>query len=166
MDSNVFAIRLRTLACAAFVACASTLQAQNVAADSAAGVDSAKATVIRRLLEVTHVADQMILTMESTLPAQRAAMPNVPGVFWDRFLARARDRRGEFSESLIPIYDRQFSLADLQEVLRFYETPVGKRLLEAQPRVTQEAIVHGQQWGARLAQEVAVELVKDGVTLP
>ncbi len=41
--------------------------------------------------------------METALPAQRASNPRIPAVFWDRFAERARSRRSEFVELLVPI---------------------------------------------------------------
>jgi hypothetical protein len=101
--------------------------------------------------------------METAMPAQRAANPLIPDVFWDRFLKRARDKRGEFLEALVPIYDRYFSLADLNELIRFYGSPLGKKLLSATPQIARESILEGQRWGFRIGQEVGEELAREGI---
>ncbi len=126
-------------------------------------VDPAKSAAIHKVLEITQAGDQMIRTIEAGMPAQRAANPQIPDIFWDRFLKRAREKRGEFLESLVPIYDRNFSLADLNEVVRFYETPAGKRMLAAMPQVVGESMQEGQRWGFRIGQEIGEELTREGL---
>ena len=126
-------------------------------------VDPAKRAAIRRILEISKAADQVIRTMEAAMPAQRATNPLIPDAFWDRFLKRARERRGEFIDALVPIYDRHFSLSELNEIIRFYETPIGKRLLVATPLIINESMQEGQRWGFRLGQEIGEELAREGV---
>ncbi len=125
--------------------------------------DKEKEAAIRRLLEVTNVADGVILTMEAALPAQRAVNTAVPDVFWDRFIKRARQTRGEFIDAVVPIYDRQFTLSEINQLIDFYSTPVGKRFVAALPQITKEAMAEGQAWGQRLGLQVGEELRREGV---
>jgi len=129
---------------------------------TAASVDPAKRAAIFRIMELTNAADQVIRTMEAGMPAQRAANPQIPAAFWDRFMKRAKEKRGDFLESLVPVYDRYFSLSDLNEIARFYESPIGKRLLVAMPQLLQESMMEGQKWGFRIGQEIGEEMARDG----
>jgi len=96
----------------------------------------------------------------------RAANPAFPPVFWDRFAAQARARRSEFIATLVPVYARTFELSELEELLRFYNSPVGRRLLEVQPALTRESVQAGQAWATRIAAEVRQQLVKEGALQP
>jgi hypothetical protein len=69
-------------------------------------------------------------------------------------------------EDIIPEYARSFSLAELQELLRFYESPIGRRLIAEQAGLTQRSMEIGQRWGTRLGTEVAQDLVKAGLIKP
>jgi hypothetical protein len=131
LPGTIMSIMRRTLlVCAGLVTMAGGLHAQA----RTGAIDPAKLTVIRRILDVTRAADQMFVAMEASLPMQRMSNPQIPAVFWDRFMTRAREQRGALVDSLVPIYDRNFSLADLSDLLRFYESPVGKRFIDAMPR--------------------------------
>src|SRR5688572_27165321 len=68
-----------------------------------------KEAAIRRILAVTKTADLILTTIEAGLPAQGAANPGIPAVFWDRFAARARAESRTLIDSLVPIYDRLFT---------------------------------------------------------
>jgi uncharacterized protein len=134
-------------------------------AQSGGGASADKATVIRELLSVTHAADQVLAVVEASVPAQRAANPRIPAIFWDRFLAQARSRRGEFVDSVIPLYARSFDIADLRAMLELYKSPFGQRLLEVQPELVQESMVIGQRWGARIGAEIGQQLAAEGVQI-
>ena len=136
--------------------------AQQPAVPQPAPVDSATAVTIRRLLELTGAAKLALQTMETMLPAQRAAMPQIPAAFWDAFLAHARRDILMLVDSLIPVYAAHFSRADLEALVQFYESPVGRRLSEVQPMITQESMQVGQRWGAALGREVGDSLARAG----
>lgn len=132
---------------------------------SGAGTDTTKIVLIRQVIAATRAADQAVLAMETALPAQRASNPRIPAVFWDRFAARVRSRRSEFVELLVPIYDQRFSSTELRDLLAFYRSPLGQRLLEVQPDLTRDAMLAGQQWGMRLGAEVGQELAAEGIQI-
>ena len=137
----------------------------NAAAQTAGQSDQAKVAVIRQLLDETHAADQVVGAIEANIPVQRASNPRIPAVFWDRFLVQARARRGEFIDSMVPLYSRTFELTELKALLQFYQSPLGHRLLEIQPGLTRESMQLGQRWGARLGAEVGQQLAADGVQI-
>jgi hypothetical protein len=132
---------------------------------SGIGTDTAKIVLIRQVIAATRAADQAVLAMETGLPAQRASNPRIPAVFWDRFAERARSRRSEFVELLVPIYDQRFSPAELRDLLAFYQSPLGQRLLEVQPDLTRDAMLAGQKWGMRLGAEIGQELAAEGIQI-
>ena len=99
----------------------------------------------------------------STRRLQRAANPAIPAVFWDAFVARVRSGIGEFVDSLVPIYAAHFSQAELDGLLKFYGTPLGRRLSEVQPLIMQESMLAGQRWGSTIGRQVAESLMAAGV---
>ncbi|HEV8400381.1 MAG TPA: DUF2059 domain-containing protein [Gemmatimonadales bacterium] len=129
-------------------------------------VDPATAETVRRLLELTGAARMALQAMEAMVPAQRQAMPQVPAAFWDAFLAHARRDIPQLVDSLVPVYAAHFTLAQLQELVRFYESPLGRRLAEQQPLIAQESMQVGQRWGALLGAQVGDSLARAGVMKP
>jgi hypothetical protein len=65
----------------------------------------------------------------------------------------------------VPLYARAFQISELEDLLRFYNSPVGRRLLEVQPALTRESAQAGQAWAARISAEVRQQLAKEGVSL-
>jgi uncharacterized protein len=155
-------VRRLLLAFACAVLVASPLAAQQ----KAPAVSPAKVTLIRRILQLTNAGDLTLSAMEAAMPAQRAATPQIPAEFWTEFSARARREIPQLLERLIPIYDASFSEAQLQQLVRFYESPLGRHLVSVQPTVTVQSIQAGQQWGAEIGAEVGRDLQRRGIQAP
>lgn len=151
------------LAPAAVRAQAAAAPARAPSSAPAAGTDSVKRALVQQLLVRTKAAELMMLGMEASIPAQRAADPRVPAVFWDRFVAEARASKGELLEAIGAIYDRHFSTAELRQLLAFYETPLGQKLLAEQPTITQESLAVGQEWGRQLGMKIGAQLAAEGL---
>jgi len=121
---------------------------------------AATAATVRRLLDLTGAAKLALQNMEALLPAQRAANPQIPAAFWDGFLAHARRDIPQLVDSLIPIYAGHFTKAELDQLVRFYESPIGRRLAEQQPMILQESVQVGQRWGTAIGRQVGDSLAR------
>ena len=129
-------------------------------------VDSATAATIRHLLAITGTGMRMVQGMETMVPAQRAANPRIPAAFWDSFLAHARQDTTRLLDQLIPVYAAHLTKAELDDLVRFYQTPLGRRLAEVLPLIMQESMQAGQSWGAGIGRQVAESLAQSGVQMP
>lgn len=68
-----------------------------------------------------------------------------------------------------PIYDKSFTLSDLEGVIAFYKSKVGQKLLAKMPTITQESMASGQAWGQslvpKLQKRVLTCLQTEGITI-
>ncbi len=71
-----------------------------------------------------------------------------------------------FIDMLVPVYDSHFSKPQLEQLLAFYESPLGRHLTKVQPEITVQSAQAGQKWGAELGAAVAQDLAKRGVKMP
>ncbi|MFV9482508.1 DUF2059 domain-containing protein [Christiangramia sp. ASW11-125] len=73
----------------------------------------------------------------------------------------AEDKREEFKKELSAsteelykkmavIYTEKFTEEELDEILAFYATPVGEKMVELTPDITKKAMEIGQAWGMEL----------------
>lgn len=56
----------------------------------------------------------------------------------------------EFYEQLVDLYMERYTEADIDQMLAFYRSPVGKKMLAETPGLTIKAMEIGEGWGARL----------------
>lgn len=146
----------------AFLALPCTLAAQ--AGSGGGAPDAARLKVARRVVAASGAEDIILKNIEMGLPAQRVQNPNIPAEFWTRFATRARADIGTMVDSLAPVYASRFSKAELDQLLAFYESPVGRHVAAEQLAIAQESQQAGVRWGARMGAAVAIELANEGKT--
>ena len=68
----------------------------------------------------------------------------------------------ELNNLLIPIYKKHFTHEDVKGMIAFFESPIGKKLAEKTPVISQESMAVGQQWGMQIGTRVGEKLSKKG----
>jgi len=63
---------------------------------------------------------------------------------------------------LAPVYQKHLTIDDLKELIKFYETPVGKKFASKTPFITQESMQVGQEWGMKIGQEFSEKMTEKG----
>jgi hypothetical protein len=121
---------------------------------------SAKRTDIRRMMDLSGAGKLGVQVMNQMISAFKQSMPGVPDKFWKDFMAEVDPN--ELVEMAIPSYDKYFTHDDIKELIKFYESPVGKKLTSVQPQIMQECMTAGQEWGRKLGEKVAKKLQEQG----
>jgi hypothetical protein len=141
-------------------------QAAPASAAPAQAVPPAFEKDIMRLLEVTgaqKLGQQMAgAFMQQFSQAIRASNPNVP----PRALEIANEVATKFFTerypSLLPkmvqAYAKVLTPDDVKQMLAFYETPLGRRLIEVSPALALAGAQAGQEWGQSMVPEIQKEL--------
>jgi len=122
--------------------------------------EKAKRDDIRKLMKLTGSAEVGKQVMDQLFVTFRQTMPNVPGEFWDGISKKVD--ANEMVELIVPIYAKYFSHDEIRELIKFYQSPLGKKLTRVLPDVTRESMAAGQKWGAELAAEVMKEIQQKG----
>jgi hypothetical protein len=115
---------------------------------------------VRQLMEVFGVG-RMLSQMNTQMAAMmQQQLPCVPASYWQGFI----DANGvrELTERMVPIYQRHFSAADIQGLLKFYRSPLGKKVITEMPATMSEGMQLGQDWGRERAQAMLADLQKSG----
>lgn len=121
-----------------------------------AQIDEAKRADVRRLMILTGAGDMGKQVVTRMISQFRTQAPNVPQEFWDKFAAKVSS--DELIEMTVPVYEKYFSHDDIKELIEFYESPIGRKLVKAQPMIIRDSMEIGSQWGRNLAQQIVQEL--------
>lgn len=160
-------MRLRLpLAFRTAVACAGVVALGPATVTGQVATDSAKRAVAMQVLRLTRASESIVQMMESTIPMQRASMSQVPAEFWDSLLVRARAGADSLTRMLAPAFADAFTLDELRQLVAFYESPIGRRLIAQQPGLMARSTEIGQQWGMQLGIEVGEQLNRAGRMRP
>ncbi len=119
---------------------------------------ASKETKIRRLLDTMQAGDMGKQVMDR-MTASFRRMPNLPAGFIDEFQKSVDPQ--ELVDLTVPIYDKYLTEQDVEGLIEFYNSPVGKKFVSVQGAIMQEAMTAGEQWGQRKAMEVARKLKAD-----
>ncbi len=101
------------------------------------------------------IAKQVIGTMMTSF---KTVYTDVPEDFWDDFVNEINPR--EIENMLIPIYLKYYSEKELDDIITFYKSPTGKKMIESMPGIMQESMEVGRAFGAKLAERVVCKLNK------
>jgi hypothetical protein len=127
-----------------------------LAGPAAAAVDPKKTADIKKLLVLTGSGNLGKQVATALIGQFKTQFPNAPAGFWESFADEIK--ADELIALLVPVYERNISHEDIKAIIKFYESPAGKRFAAKQPQITQESMAVGQKWGQELGARVMQKL--------
>jgi hypothetical protein len=80
--------------------------------------------------------------------------PEVADLLRERVIPAMREHVPEFVSVAAGVYSSHFTRADLDQLIAFYESPVGKKLFAEQGTILREMVEVAETWGRNRASEV------------
>jgi hypothetical protein len=127
---------------------------------SAAAQDSVKIKRIHQLMDVMGSGKLGVQVMSNVIDAFKKQNPNVDPQFWDEL--KKEINVNDLVNMVVPIYAKYFTDDDIQQMIAFYNSPIGKKYVASLPAITQESMHVGMEWGQQLAQKVTDKLKQKG----
>ena len=121
---------------------------------------AAKRAEIRILIELTGAANISADALRKIIDPLRAGFPQVPAEFWNTFIKEVHS--DELIDLVVPIYDKYYTRDEIQDLTRFYQSPVGQKTIKVLPKLSAEAIDAGQEWGKMVADRAMRKLREQG----
>ena len=115
----------------------------------------------KELMTTMKSVDQFKAIMPALMKALKPAIaqnrPEVERDF-DAFAAAAGRKHGRAlrrdARRIAAIYARNFTAAELNEIIAFYRGPTGQKFVQRQAGIMQESMAAGQKWGQALGAEL------------
>ncbi|REJ77988.1 MAG: DUF2059 domain-containing protein [Acidobacteria bacterium] len=142
--------------------------------------DFLEATDIRNQIE--GITDSMLRSMEITYPlmvqdslegsdlteAEKNMMSSLIEESYVAFSERFRERLpgsvdfGKYIDDVIvPLYDRHFTENEIRELVDFYRTPTGKKLIRITPQLTDESLEIAREYLTPKLMKLAKEVLEE-----
>jgi uncharacterized protein len=133
---------------------------------------------IKELMRITGSAQlglQFANAVSQDMARQlRQARPDIPeraiALMNQEVLKLFEERVDGLLERVVPVYEKHFSPAEIDDLLAFYRTPTGRKAIAVMPAVMNESIAIGQSWGRGLGPEIGrrvnAALKREGIELP
>lgn len=134
-----------------------------------ASIAADKEADIRRLLALMGsgaLATQAMDEMEKSIrPLMTGSLP--PGEYRDKlvelFFQKFHEKRdpAKLLDLMVPIYDKYYSADDIKGLINLYQTPLGKKMITALPKIMAESQAAGGEWGRELGRECMMEVLEE-----
>lgn len=132
-------------------------------------IDPAKEADIRRLIQISGAAkigDQMMGQMMGPLRNVFSSIvkddQRLEIMLQDMLRRFQKVMTGErLVEEIIPIYDRYLTHEDIQGLIAFYATSLGKKMLDMTPKIMADSMESGSKLGQKLMLQVIQDMSKD-----
>jgi len=122
--------------------------------------DSEKIKDIKKMLELTGSGKMGIQVMQNLLTSFKKSFPDVDEKFWDDFMREIKPE--DLDALIIPIYDKYYTEEEIKQLIKFYNSPIGKKSIDKMPAIMQESMEVGQNWGREVADKVIAQLKEKG----
>lgn len=126
------------------------------AALGASAQESAKTIKIRVLISLNGTSRMGMNTVKQMLAQYQQAYPTVDSAVWKRIAGYYNEK--DLTNLLVPIYEQHFSEKDIDELIYFYKSDVGKKLVEKLPVITRESQEAGRIWGEHIAAKIRKDI--------
>jgi len=114
---------------------------------------------LKKMFEVSGSNETYKAAIKQMLSIYKSQSSNVNEEKWNSLEAELmKTSLTELVDLLVPVYQKYMTLSDINEMIKFYETPVGQKYAKSAPKITQESMQIGQQWGMKLGQEIQKKL--------
>ena len=119
--------------------------------------------------QFTTIIPLMFQQMRQSLPPSGSNKNEQIDQIFDEIQKQFLDRRSEIIDQIAVLYASKFTVEEMNSLADFYRSPVGQKFIEAMPQLASEAMVLGNAWGQKIAQEaeekIRRELEKRGLKL-
>ncbi|WP_407531906.1 DUF2059 domain-containing protein [Elizabethkingia meningoseptica] len=116
-------------------------------------IPPAKKEKIKTLLRLTNAIGLSNQIMGSMIDSYQSYYKRVPTEYWTEIKKEAATS-GEFEELLIPVYSKYYTEKELEDIIAFYKTPTGQKVIKVLPEMSKESMQIGQEWGMRLGEKI------------
>jgi hypothetical protein len=118
---------------------------------------------LKKYMEASGSMGAFKTAIVSMMGSFKTMNTSVPAEVWkemeNEFLGTSMD---DLVGLLAPVYEKNLTEADLNEIIKFYNTPVGKKMAEKTPAIMEQSMAAGQTWGQGVAQKVMTKLKEKG----
>jgi hypothetical protein len=123
--------------------------------------DPARLAAIRHLMEITNTSKMGDNISNGIMSNVHSVMGRaIPGDRLQKFMETFSQKFSEMApasavnDNTAAVYARHFSMEDIQGLTKFYESPLGQRVLKSLPEAQEEAYSSGQQMDQQAAMQV------------
>lgn len=125
--------------------------------------DKEYSKTLKKMFEVSGSGESFQTAIDQMFALYKQQYTEVDSEVWSGLEKEfSKTSLNDLTEMLVPVYSKYLSLEDLKELIKFYETKVGKKFAKSNPLILQESMQVGQEWGMKIGQDFAKKMKDKG----
>ncbi|WP_426480832.1 DUF2059 domain-containing protein [Chryseobacterium sp. R2ACT005] len=113
---------------------------------------------LKELITLTRSDKMLSIAFQQFMDHYNNRYKDLPDSFWDEF---KKDMSSEKIFALyIPVYKKYFTDSDVDELIKFYKTPAGQKMIENMPNLMNDSMKIGSDYAQALDKRVNDKLNK------
>lgn len=121
---------------------------------------ASKSVNIKKLLELTGAKKLGVQVAQSLVKSFKEGGSTAPDDFWDEFLKEMDS--DTLINMTVPIYEKYYSDREIMQLIDFYQSEIGKKVVQVTPMIMQESMQLGKIWGRDIAEKLQSRLREKG----
>lgn len=121
---------------------------------------TSKTENVKKLLELTGARKLGVQVAQALVNCFKQNGSTAPDEFWDEFLKEMDS--DTLINMTVPIYEKYYSDAEIKQLIDFYRSDIGKKVVLVTPMIMQESMQLGQTWGKDIAEKLQSRLREKG----
>jgi uncharacterized protein len=157
---------MKRIVLALMLLCAACVPAAAQTVDAAA---EEKRRDIKRLLELSRGAELGAEIVRQSIEELRSGLTILPEPQRDKVIKIFEEEMlkefnpATMAEMVVPIYDKHLSAEDVKALIDFYQTPLGKKMLDTLPQIMREAYDAGAERGRVAGLRAMARVTAEGI---
>lgn len=127
---------------------------------SAFAQTSSKDEKIRQMLDLTGSGKLGVQIAQNVISSFKEKYTNVDLLFWNELEKEIKPE--DLIKTVIPVYAKYYTEDDIDQIIIFYNSPVGKKMIENTPLILQESMVTGKNWSQQISEKIITKLKDNG----
>lgn len=127
---------------------------------SGLGFSQSKTENVKEIIRLSGLSNMSSDVKIQFLDQFKKMYPNVKDSFWKKMETEIN------TDSLITqtsvLFEKYFTANEISELLQFYKSTLGKKMIANMPLIMQESQVIGQKWGMEIADKISNQLEREG----
>jgi hypothetical protein len=121
--------------------------------------DKEYSSTLKKMFELSGSEESYKVAIKQVIYVYKSKNPY--DVNWDEIEKEfTKTSLNDLVEMLVPVYQKYMTIDDIKEIIKFYQTPIGRKYAKNTPFILQESMQVGQQWGQRIGKQIEEKLKK------
>jgi len=126
-------------------------------------VDQEYTQTLKKMFEVSGSEESYKTAIKQMFTMFKKQYSNVETEIWGDFEKDfSQTSINDLAEMIAPVYMKYMTKEDLEDLIKFYQSPIGKKFAKNTPMIVQESMQIGQEWGMKIGEDFAKKMKKKG----